>query len=197
MRMLWDERYLYIAAELQEPHVRATLTQRDSIVFKDNDFEVFLDPDGDARNYYEIEINAWNTIFDLLLVRSYRNNGPALHDWNLSGLLSAVFVDGTINDPSDIDGGWTVEMALPWAALGEYAGVPAPPATGDVWRMNFSRVQWPHRVVHGRYGNMPEAKEDNWVWSPQGLVDMHLPHRWGYVEFQTADFPTRRRAGKP
>ena len=197
MRMLWDERYLYIAAELQEPHVRATLTQRDSIVFKDNDFEVFLDPNGDARNYYEIEINAWNTIFDLLLVRSYRNNGPALHDWNLSGLMSAVFVDGTINDPSDIDGGWTVEMALPWAALGEYAGVPAPPATGDVWRMNFSRVQWPHRVVHGRYGNMSDAKEDNWVWSPQGLVDMHLPQRWGYVEFQTADFPTRRRAGKP
>ena len=88
-------------------------------------------------------------------------------------------------------------MEMPWAALMDDRGMPAPHATGDVWRMNCSRVQWPHRVVHGRYGNMPDAKEDNWVWSPQGLVDMHLPQRWGYVEFQTADFPTRRRAGKP
>ena len=27
-------------------------------------------------------------------------------------------------------------------------------------------------------------KEDNWVWSPQGLVDMHVPERWGVVQFE-------------
>ena len=26
----------------------------------------------------------------------------------------------------------------------------------------------------------PEA---NWVWSPQGAVNMHMPERWGYVQF--------------
>ena len=58
MKMLWDDQYLYIAAELKEPNLWATLTKRESIIFRDNDFEVFIDPDGDTHNYYEIEINA-------------------------------------------------------------------------------------------------------------------------------------------
>lgn len=189
-RLLWDDEHLYIGAELEEPHVWATLRERDSIVFHDNDFEVFIDPDGDSCNYYEIEINAFNTIFDLLLVRTYRAGGPARHDWNLAGLRTAVHVDGTLNDPRDIDRGWSVEMALPWAALAEYANRPSPPRDGDIWRMNFSRVQWQHRVVAGRYEKVPETREDNWVWSPQGVIDMHIPDRWGFVEFSAK--PVRR-----
>jgi hypothetical protein len=182
-KLLWDDQHLYIGATLEEPHVWATLRERDSIVFHDNDFEVFIDPDGDSCNYYEIEINALNTIFDLLLVRTYRAGGPARHDWNLAGLMTAVHVDGTLNDPRDIDRGWSVEMALPWAALADYANRPTPPHDGDVWRMNFSRVQWQHRVVNGRYEKAPDTREDNWVWSPQGEIDMHIPERWGFVEF--------------
>jgi len=45
MQMLWDDECLYIAAEMEEPHLWATLTEHDSIIFHDNDFEVFLDPD--------------------------------------------------------------------------------------------------------------------------------------------------------
>ena len=47
-KMLWDDKYFYIAAELQEPHVWATITQRDAVIFQDPDFEVFIDPDGDS-----------------------------------------------------------------------------------------------------------------------------------------------------
>src|SRR5262245_6880386 len=46
-KMAWDDRYLYVAAELEEPHVWATLTGHDAVIFHDNDFEVFIDPDGD------------------------------------------------------------------------------------------------------------------------------------------------------
>ena len=81
-KMLWDDEHLYVGAVLQDDHVWATLTERDQIVFHDNDFEVFIDPDGDGRAYYEIEVNANNTIFDLFLVRTYRDGGPALHDWD-------------------------------------------------------------------------------------------------------------------
>ena len=56
MKMLWSKHYLYIAAELEEPHLWATLTERDAIIYRDNDFEVFIDPDGDGLNYYELEI---------------------------------------------------------------------------------------------------------------------------------------------
>lgn len=54
VKMLWDDNYFYMGAEMEEPHVWATLTERDSIIYRDNDFEVFIDPDGDNHNYYEI-----------------------------------------------------------------------------------------------------------------------------------------------
>lgn len=183
MKLAWDEEYLYVGAWLAEPHVWATLTEHDQIVFHDNDFEVFIDPDGDRRNYYEIEVNPLGTIFDLFLVRTYRDGGPALHGWDLKGMRHAVFVDGTLNDPSDTDRGWSVEFALPFKALAEAAGMTCPPAVGDVWRVNCSRVEWRHRVVGGRYEKIPDTDEDNWVWSPQGVINMHLPQYWGCVEF--------------
>ena len=62
-KILWDDSNLYIAAELEEPNVWATLRQRDTIIFFDNDFEVFIDPDGDTQAYYELEVNAsWNSM---------------------------------------------------------------------------------------------------------------------------------------
>ena len=184
-KMSWDDRNFYIAVNLQEPHVWATLTQRDQVVYYDNDFEVFIDPDGDSREYYELELNALNTVFDLLLERTYIDGGPAHHEWNLQGLTTAVHVDGTLNDPSDVDRGWSLELALPWRSLAEYAHKPAPPRAGDVWRMGFSRVEWQQRIVDGRYEKVPGTPEDNWVWSPQGEINMHIPERWGYVVFST------------
>ena len=71
--MLWDDTYLYVGALLEEPHVWATLTQHDSVIFHDNDFEVFIDPDGDNHEYCEIEINALNTEWDLFLNKPYRD----------------------------------------------------------------------------------------------------------------------------
>jgi len=186
-KMLWDDAFLYMGATLEEPHVWGTLEERDSVIFRDNDFEVFLDPDGDNHRYYEIEINALGTVWDLLLIRPYRDGGPAVNAWDIRGLQTAVHVDGTLNDPSNEDGGWSVEMAIPWKVLAECAGRSCPPADGDQWRLNFSRVQWRHSVVDGRYGKVIGLKEDNWVWSPQGAVDMHRPERWGYVQFTTGD----------
>lgn len=183
VKMVWDDRYLYIGAELEEPHVWATLTQRDAVILQDNDFEVFIDPDGDNHLYYEIEINALNTVWDLLLIKPYRDGGPAVNGWDMAGLKTAVHVDGTLNDPTDKDVGWSIEMALPWAALKECANRPSPPANGDTWRINFSRVQWSTSIRNGAYVKTPNRPEDNWVWSPQGVVDMHRPERWGYVTF--------------
>ena len=144
-KMLWDDRFLYLGAELEEPHVWGTLTERDSVIFHDNDFEVFLDPDGDGALYAELEINALNTAWDLLLVRAYLAGGPAVNGWDIAGLRTAVHVDGSLNDPSDADRGWSVEIAIPWAALKDIAGCPCPPRDGDLWRINFSRSSFPIR----------------------------------------------------
>jgi hypothetical protein len=183
--MLWDDRFFYIGAELKEPHVWATLTEHDSVIFHDNDFEVFIDPNGDNHEYYEFEINALNTGWDLLLPRPYKDGGKAVNSWEIPGLRTAVQVQGTLNQPGDTDQGWTVELAFPWKVLGELAYQPVPPREGAQWRVNFSRVEWQHEVVNGKYRKIPKTKEDNWVWSPQGVINMHRPETWGYVQFTT------------
>ncbi len=182
-KMLWDDEFLYIAAELEEPDVWATLTAHDSVIFRDNDFEVFLNPTGDTLNYFEFEINALNTGWDLFLDKPYRKGGKADNSWEIPGLRTAVSVDGTINDPEHRDRGWSVEIAFPWKAFQERSGKGRPNA-GETWRINFSRVEWQTRVVDGKYEKLPGLKEDNWVWSPQGVINMHVPEMWGYVTFR-------------
>ena len=218
-KMLWDERFLYVGAQLEEPHVWSSLREHDQIVFQDNDFEAFIDPDGDGREYYEIEINARGTVFDLFLHRSYRDGAPAIHEWDVGGAFArSIAFDGTPDDSRDVDRGWTVMLAIPWDAFvpprdpridalpagqrdfGDRARGGAAPRAGDTWRINFSRVQWRHnherldaagaRILPAAAGDgTPYAKraglpEDNWVWTPQWAVDMHLPQHWGRVTFE-------------
>lgn len=216
-KMLWDDQHLYIAAELKEPHLQGSLTVRDSVIFQDNDFEVFIDPDNNTLNYGEFEINALNTGWDLRLTKPYSKGGEADDGWNIDGLQTAVHLNGTLNDPSDTDVSWTIELAIPWKGLvalddtstpvrkakrdgavlkGYEPAVPGDseniskkqlasraPDSDDEWRINFSRVEWQFRVVDGHYAKVPNTKENNWVWSPQGKIDMHAPETWGYVRF--------------
>jgi hypothetical protein len=172
-KLLYDDKYLYIAAELEEPNVTGTLTKHDSVIFRDNDFEVFIKPLPDTESYYEFEINALNTSWDLFLNKPYNQGGKADNSWDIGGLKTAVAVQGTLNSPNDTDHGWTLEIAWPLTAFASRQTVP-PPQPGTRWRINFSRVEW-------KPGN---PKEDNWVWSPQGVINMHVPERWGYLHFR-------------
>ncbi|MGI9175112.1 MAG: carbohydrate-binding family 9-like protein [Rhodothermales bacterium] len=187
-KMLWDDEALYVAAYLEEPDVWATLTERDTTIYQDNAFEVFIDPDGDTHNYYELEVNALGTVWDLMLLKPYRDGGPALSAWDIRGLEVGVQVEGTLNDPTDTDEGWTLELALPWTVLAEAAPEQRPPRAGEQWRLNFARPQWSTRVVDGAYEKeIDEAtgrpQADWWVWAPQRTVNLHQPEWWGYVQF--------------
>ena len=170
-KMLWDDDYLYVSAQLEDPDITARLTQRDTIIYYDNDFEVFIDPDGDCQNYFEIENNARGVVFDLMLDRSYRCSGNFMIQWDCPGLKLAVHLDGTLNNPTDKDKGWSVEMAIPHQAL--TMNFANPLKAGNWWRLNFSRVQWMKKG----------GPEENWVWVPTGKIDMHMPDRWGYIYF--------------
>ncbi len=172
-KLLWDDKYLYIAAELEEPDVHAKLTEHDSVIFHDDDFEVFVKPLPQTESYYEFEINALNTSWDLFLNKPYKLGGHADNSWDIAGLKTAVAVQGTLNQSSDTDKGWTVEIAIPLDAFEPRQHVPTP-QPGTEWRLNFSRVEW----------KAGQPKEDNWVWTPQGLIDMHVPEHWGYLRFR-------------
>lgn len=184
-KLMWDDQYLYIAAELEEPHLWATLTERESVIFHDNDFEVFLDVNGSTHHYVEYEVNALGTEWDLMLTKPYRDGGHPINCWNMNGLLSAVKLYGTLNDPSDRDDKWTVEMAIPLSALTEVRNGNKTPRDGEQWRLNFSRVQWHLDIVDGTYVKRPKTPEDNWVWAPMGKISIHEPEYWGFLQFST------------
>ena len=186
VKLLWDSTFLYVGAEMEEPHVSSCISARDDIVYHDNDFEVFLDPDGDARNYFELEVNALGNLFDLFLAGSYRDpDRPFISfGWDCPGLQLATCVDGTLNDPSDTDRGWSAEFAIPArAVLTEWD---SSFTEGMLMRVGFSRVEWQWDIRDGVYTRKEREDgtllpEDNWTWGPTGMVAMHMPERWGRV----------------
>lgn len=183
MKMMWDDDNIYVAAEIIEPHIWATLRQRDTTIYYDNDFEMFIDPNGTGHNYFEFEMNAFGTEWDLLMTKPYKFQGTFLNGFDIKGLVTKVRVYGTINDPSDEDQKWCVEMSFPIKSLKNQGIKP-----GDQWRMNFSRVEWLSvDIVDGQYvkqeGKEGFGHEENWVWAPTGVVDIHRPEYWGFVQF--------------
>jgi hypothetical protein len=206
--VLWDDEYLYVGYWVEEPFVAASLTERDSLIYTDNDVELFI---AGRDAYYEFEINALGTIYEVFFVweEAYERSGySALPEfardapgaqpfngvgftthprgprigywgWDFPGLKSAVHVDGTLNDNSDRDRGWTVELALPWAGMAQLAradGRALPPRSGDVWRMDFSRFN--------QYREAPPADDSSgWAWSAHGAWDSHIPECFPYITF--------------
>ena len=123
------------------------------------------------------------------MLKPYRDGGPPVTSWNIAGLQVGTHVDGTINNPADIDKGWTAEIKIPLTVLKECSGPAGLPKPGDKWRIDFSRVEWRTLVENGSYVkeiNPATGKpfpENNWVWSPQGRIDMHMPEMWGFLQF--------------
>ncbi|KAL7511933.1 hypothetical protein ACHAXN_009586, partial [Cyclotella atomus] len=151
------------------------------------------------------EINALGTTWSLLLNKPYADSGgedskrvkpDAGYDMEPS-LQSAVKVypENAINRPDIPNTHWTTEIAMPLSKLIERNPTAKHPDHGVFWRINFSRVQWGVKVDdEGKYEKSPccqscakpgDAAEDNWVWSKQGEVAMHLPERWGILQFSS------------
>lgn len=172
-RLLWDDRYLYIAFECSDDDIWATKTQRDDFLWEEEVVEVFIDPDGDGLNYYEFQVNPLLTQIDLLIpdavegVKHAKKNA----EWDCQGWLSAVKVSGTVNKRDDSDEGWTVEMAIPIDSIPHPAKFTPRPNTS--WRLNLYRI------------DRAKGKEDDpllLAWS-KCTVWFHEPERFARVVF--------------
>ena len=184
-KMLWDDDNLYFLFEMEDADVWSTFTNRDDQIWQEEVVEIFIDPDGDGLDYAEIEVNPLNVVFDLLLSRPWSDGGRGFAQWNPT-FSSAVTVDGSVNDDSDTDSGWTVEVALPWEALATDIrnvanGKSLPPQMGDEWRLNLYRFE---RLRQNGAVATAEAS----AWSTVGVVDFHRPDRFGILSF--VDAPT-------
>ena len=208
--VLWDDENLYVAYWVQEPLVRASFTNNNSPIYCDNDVELFI---AGRDSYYEFEINGFNTTYEVFFIwaDAYQTggfaqapefersllqpfNGVAFNNhprggrlgnfnWHFPGKRTAVFIDGTINNDTDRDRGWTVELAFPWkgmAWLAKADGRSLPPKDGDVWRIDFSRFN--------QFKEAPPAKDSGgWFWSRHGVWDSHVPECFPYIRFSTND----------
>lgn len=211
VKIRWDDEYLYIGAVLEEPSIWANITSTchcvddsaDQVIFHDNDFEIFIDPDGNTHYYKEFEMNAMNATWDLALNKPYADGGYenssrviGVNPFDMQPpLRCAVALAGTINQPDTQDRYYSVEVALPLTGLVVNETVTLPPKDGTYWRINFSRVEWNTIVANGMYVKDASCQscaepgspvEDNWVWSPQGQVNMHAPETWGFLQFSDA-----------
>ncbi|KAI8614931.1 hypothetical protein BC830DRAFT_341343 [Chytriomyces sp. MP71] len=192
--MIYDDNYLYLAAKMEEPNVWADLVHKNTALYTENPFEIFINPAGDGLNYHELEINALNTLWELTLTKPWSEGGTATNPDNIPGLIHNVYVDGTVNDPTDTDKGWNVEIAIPWTGLAAY-NLPdhnTPPLSGDVWRIQFARSQWDFAVTTDEaYVRVPDMnvtdlrKAAFWsAWTSDGVFDAHVPRMWGNVTFR-------------
>ena len=174
----WDDAYLYLGAEIYQEHIWATIDKNDSTLYLENVFEIFIDPSGDTHNYFEIEVNALGTVWDLMLTKPYRDGGVAINSWDVKGLKKGVSINGTINNGQDKDIKWTLELAIPLQELMiNYAEI-----ENKFIRVNLARTSWDITYTNGAY----ERETDDayyWVWSPQNTLSFHEPEQWGYLCF--------------
>ena len=215
--VLWDRTHLYVGYWIEEPDVQADLTERDSFIFRNNDVELFI-AGRDAYYEFEINALGtiyevffiWDAEYDKVdygQEPTLRKDHPQAKEFNgvglkthprgmrtgfwgydLPGLQWAVHVDGTLNDSTDRDRGWTVELALPWAGMSWLAaadGRPLPPRDGDVLRIDFSRFN--------QYREAPPQEDSGaWFWSPHGTRDSHIPELFPIVHFSDELLPRDR-----
>jgi len=175
-RALWGQEGLFARFDAVDPSPWHTLTERDDHLWNEEVVEIFIDPDGDGRNYVEIEISPHNVVCDLVIFEGSPNLRTDI-DWDHRGLQSNVH---PLRDANGETVGWTVVALLPWsgfATLPDTAGVTLPPRAGDIWDFNIFRIKRPAGPAE------PERNAVYAAWSPTNGPSFHEPAVFRALEF--------------
>jgi hypothetical protein len=138
-RLLWDEKYLYFAAEMEDSDLYADVKERNGMTWTNDVFELFFKPSEDRRAYFEFQVNAANTPLELFFPSRGSGGYQRFAPLTRFGMESAVTLQGTLNNWQDKDTGWTVEGRIPLTAF-ETAG--ARPRAGVKWRFALCRYDY-------------------------------------------------------
>ena len=118
MRLTWDGDNLYLLLYAADEDLEAHQETRDSPVWVEDDFHLFF---GNGRDEWTLDVSPRGTLTDgrraASLANGYGGARPFDYGWS-SGARLGVDIDGTVNDPSDDDEEWVVEMAIPLSSLG-------------------------------------------------------------------------------
>jgi hypothetical protein len=191
--VLRGKEHLYIGAHLPDENVWSELEERDSNTWNEEVFEVYIDKGRDGKDYFEFQINPLATIFDAHFVeRLGRGKGSRSEQidrakaFNIEGLESAVHVEGTINDNSDKDTFWSVELKIPYTAI---PGVDAAPKADESWAVNFYRYDRPA-------GPADKKRTFAFAWSKPDGGSFHQVERFGSLNFSDEAKSDEAKSGK-
>lgn len=171
VRIWYDAQALYLGWTCDDPDIQATFTQRDSRFWEEEVVEFFVTPAALDR-YFELQWNPLGGTFDAIIANELAADGRSKQikgDWSYTAgnMTFAVRVDGSVQNSSDRDRRWTVEVRLPFADLKV-----APPRRGDVWRANFYR-----------FNRDRGSETEQLSWSPTVWPGFHQPTRFGHLRF--------------
>jgi hypothetical protein len=173
-KLLWDDQYLYIGFICEDPDVWAILKNRDDNLWNGEVVEMLCDPDGDGLNYFEVQVNPLGTLLDLTLTKAYSAGGVANLAWTLH-FKAAVWVDGTLNDSSDVDTKWCCEVALPFKELAFMGpSLHFPPKDGEAWRILLTRYDYERKG-----SKVVELS----AWNQTSSSSFHVPAKFGRIIF--------------
>lgn len=171
VKMCYDDDNLYLLYECDDPDVFTLYEERDAFLWESDVVELFVAPDDDSPIYYEFEFAPNGAIFDGRFVNRGSGGFRRWAAWDCDLQMKAT-VRGTLNDWTDTDEGYTVEVAIPRTAFSETIG--DAPFTGQTWRFAAVRMEYSTAL----------AKAEAYVTANCVDGDFHNRDQWYYVTFR-------------
>jgi hypothetical protein len=166
-KLLWDDNFLYLSFRCDDAHIWADHYDANSATCLDDCAEIFWNPNpkaGDSYNMFEM-----NCIGNALSVCNNLKK-PILENKILPPHM-AQRIDGTVNNDSDTDKGWVLEVAIRFS---DYPGLfdGRTPKDGDFWRIGLNRC-----------GGKINEQFSQWSASQTPQPNFHAPKDFGKIIF--------------
>jgi len=210
-KAMWDDTHLYFGALVESDfETQAHFTERNSPIYqKDSDFEIFVDPIGSCHHYKEFEVNAINTVWNLMLDKPYGDGGREFSGrvakpgeeqyYEVYNQRSATkVVKGRLNSPGQ-GATWSVEVAMSFDDLlkdefledhvGDTSiGSTTTPAADDG---AHSRISPPPpragTMLRVNFSRVEHQGDTNWTWQPQIVWDPTRSRYGGFIQMHFPD----------
>jgi len=175
-RMLWDGENLYVFFDCEDQFITAREKNRDGQPYLDDCAEIFLIPVPDSLNmHFGFEINLNKALNDFIWLNNfYHGKSGMVKSYNPEFKVE-VSINGTVNDNTDIDKGWTMEMAIP---LTIFKGVDtfSPVKSGNKWAFLAARQD--------RNDESGDRRSTSTIFPIYDIgKSVHQPNRFGLLEF--------------
>ncbi len=169
VKVLFDDAHIFFGFDVQDDYLKSEFDKNGDHLWKADCVEVMLDPGGDGRNYFELQVSPKGKVFSTRY-DTRRKPGPFGHvDWK-SEITAAVQTRGKVGD-DEKDQGYTAEIKIPWSSFATGTPPAQPPKEGEMWRLNFF-------VMDSR-----EEGQRAVGWSAPRVGDFHTLGQFGTVRF--------------